>query len=155
MINFMRVDHRLLHGQVALSWFGTTNANCILIPNDDVPNDAIRKATLKMARPTGAKLVIMSVEKAADQINAGAANKWDMLVVVESIHDAYRFISKLNNKPRKLNLGGTKKTDSTKSLSAAVNVTEQDEKELKRLSDLGVKVYIQQVPTSPLKVLFE
>jgi mannose/fructose/N-acetylgalactosamine-specific phosphotransferase system component IIB len=52
-------------------------------------------------------------------------------------------------------LGGTKKTDSTKSLSAAVNVTEQDEKELKRLSDLGVKVYIQQVPTSPSKVLFE
>lgn len=75
--------------------------------------------------------------------------------MVESIHDAYRFISKLNNKPRKLNLGGTKKTDSTKSLSAAVNVTEQDEKELKRLSDLGVKVYIQQVPTSPSKVLFE
>ena len=47
------------------------------------------------------------------------------------------------------------KTDNTKSLSAAVNVTDQDEKELKELSDLGVKVYIQQVPTSPSKVLFE
>ena len=155
MIKFIRVDHRLLHGQVALSWFGTTNTNCILIPNDEIPNDTVRKATLKMARPTDAKLVIMPVEKVADQINSGAANKWDMMVVLESIHDAYRFISKLDNKPKELNLGGTKKTDNTKSLSAAVNVTDKDEKELKELSDLGVKVYIQQVPTSPSKVLFE
>ncbi|MCP9313732.1 transposase [Liquorilactobacillus satsumensis] len=55
MIKFVRVDHRLLHGQVALSWFGATNANCILIANDSVPDDPIRKATIKMARPTGAK----------------------------------------------------------------------------------------------------
>lgn len=155
MIKFMRVDHRLLHGQVALSWFGTTNANCILIPNDEVSNDAVRKATLKMARPSGAKLVIMSVDKATQQINAGSADKWDMMVVVESIHDAYRFINGLNDKPKELNLGGTKKTDKTRSLSAAVNVTDQDEKELQKLSDLGIKIYIQQVPTSPSKVLFE
>lgn len=155
MIKFMRVDHRLLHGQVALSWFGATHTNCILIPNDEVPNDTVRKATLKMARPTGAKLVIMPVEKAADQINSGASNKWNMMVVVESIDDAYRFIKKLTDKPKELNLGGTKKTNSTKSISATVNVTEKDEKELKELSDLGVKVYVQQVPTSPSKVLFE
>lgn len=155
MIKFMRVDHRLLHGQVALSWFGASHTNCILIANDDVPNDPIKKATIKMAKPTGAKLVIMAIDKAAQQINAGAADKWDMMVIVESIHDAYRLITKLNNKPKELNLGGTKSTDKTKKLSAAVYVTENDEKELKELSDLGIKVYIQQVPTSLSKTLFE
>ncbi len=63
MIKFIRVDHRLLHGQTALSWYGATHANCVLIANDDVPNDPIRKATTKMARPVGAKLVIMPIQK--------------------------------------------------------------------------------------------
>lgn len=153
MIKFIRVDHRLLHGQVALSWFGATNANCILIANDDVPNDPVRKATIKMARPNGAKLVIMSIKKSVDQINSGIADKYDLMIVVESIHDAYRLITGLKNKPKELNLGGTKATAETESLSATVNVTPQDKQELQQLSDAGVKVYIQQVPTASSKTL--
>lgn len=155
MIKFMRVDHRLLHGQVALSWFGATGANCILIPNDEIPSDPVKKATIKMARPNGAKLVLMTIDRATQQINAGKADKWSMMVIAGSIHDAYRFIKGLNDKPKALNLGGTKKTAETKSLSSAVNVTAEDEKELKEINQMGVKVYLQQVPTSPVKNLFD
>lgn len=41
MIKCLRVDHRLLHGQVAFSWTTALGADCILIANDDVMNDAI------------------------------------------------------------------------------------------------------------------
>ncbi|KRM87527.1 PTS sugar transporter subunit IIB [Lacticaseibacillus thailandensis] len=153
MIKFIRVDHRLLHGQTALSWYGATHANCVLIANDDVPNDPIRKATTKMARPVGAKLVIMPIQKSIDQINSGIADKYDIMIVVESIHDAYRLISGLKDKPESLNLGGTKKTDDTENISTAVNVTAQDKVELKKLSTSGVKVYIQQVPTAASKTV--
>lgn len=34
MIVFLRVDHRLLHGQVAFSWTQYVGADCILIAND-------------------------------------------------------------------------------------------------------------------------
>ncbi len=43
MIVFLRVDHRLLHGQVAFSWTQYVGADCILIANDSVPNDDLRK----------------------------------------------------------------------------------------------------------------
>ncbi len=39
MILLTRVDHRLLHGQVAFSWTQGLGADCILIANDDVPTD--------------------------------------------------------------------------------------------------------------------
>lgn len=53
MIILTRVDHRLLHGQVAFSWTQSIGADCILIANDDVPNNEIRKTTIKLAKPQG------------------------------------------------------------------------------------------------------
>ncbi len=53
MIKLVRVDHRLLHGQVAFSWTQALGADCILIANDDVPQNDIRKTTIKLAKPAG------------------------------------------------------------------------------------------------------
>lgn len=47
MIVNVRVDHRLLHGQVAMAWNQVLGSDCILIANDSVPNDEIRKAGIK------------------------------------------------------------------------------------------------------------
>ena len=58
MIKLLRVDHRLLHGQVAFSWTSKLSADCILIASDAVMNDDLRKMSIKLAKPTGVKLVI-------------------------------------------------------------------------------------------------
>ena len=39
MIKLLRVDHRLLHGQVAFSWKNAVEADCILIACDAVMKD--------------------------------------------------------------------------------------------------------------------
>ena len=70
MIKLVRVDHRLLHGQVAFTWTSAINADCILIANDAVPKDDLRKTSLKLAKPTGVKLVMKSVEDSIDAINS-------------------------------------------------------------------------------------
>ena len=49
MIQLLRVDHRLLHGQVAFSWVKNLQSNCILIANDKVVNDEVYKTTLKLS----------------------------------------------------------------------------------------------------------
>ena len=41
MILLTRVDHRLLHGQVATSWVGTLGADCIFCVGDHVANDPV------------------------------------------------------------------------------------------------------------------
>ena len=55
MIKLLRVDHRLLHGQVAMTWTQELDTNCILIACDAVVKDDVRKTTLKLARPAGVK----------------------------------------------------------------------------------------------------
>ncbi|MBA1434131.1 PTS sugar transporter subunit IIB, partial [Bombilactobacillus bombi] len=61
MILKTRIDCRLLHGQVAVSWTSGIGANCILIANDKVVNDHLLKTTMRMAKPQGCKLVIKNI----------------------------------------------------------------------------------------------
>lgn len=71
MITLLRVDHRLLHGQVAFSWTQYVGADCILIANDSVPGDKLRKTTIKLAKPPSVKLVIKNVNDSIEAIKAG------------------------------------------------------------------------------------
>ena len=72
MILLTRVDHRLLHGQVAVSWVQGLQANCIFCVGDRVANDPIWKMTLKMGKPADCKLVIKDMAHAIEAINSGS-----------------------------------------------------------------------------------
>ena len=56
MIKLTRVDYRLIHGQVAMSWTHALDVDCILCASDAVAKDDMRKAALRLARPNGVKL---------------------------------------------------------------------------------------------------
>ncbi len=62
MITLLRVDHRLLHGQVAFSWTQYVGADCILIANDSVPGDELRKTTIKLAGNDSNLLIVFYVQ---------------------------------------------------------------------------------------------
>ena len=62
MIELVRIDHRLLHGQVAFSWTKTIGADCILVADDDATTNSLKMTTLRLAKPQGVKLVIKTVD---------------------------------------------------------------------------------------------
>lgn len=145
MIKMLRVDHRLLHGQVAVSWKSALDIDCILVANDKVPGDAFRKSAIKMAKPADTKLVIKTLDDSVKAITSGVTDKYKLLIVVESIADAARLCRECGI--RQLNLGGTKATSDTRSLSKAVNVTSEETEVLRSLLAEGVDVEIQMVPS--------
>ena len=107
MILLLRVDHRLLHGQVAFSWTQTLGADCILIANDAVAVDDLRKTTMKLAKPQGVKLVIKDIKAAIEALNSGVTDKYKLFIVVESVEDAYKIVSNVKQ-IKQVNLGGIK-----------------------------------------------
>ncbi len=80
-------------------------ADCILIANDDVPTNDIRKTTIKLAKPQGVKLVIKTIEDSIHALKSGVTDKYKLFIVVESIEDAYNLAE---NYPEitKIHLGG-------------------------------------------------
>ncbi|KAF1300592.1 MULTISPECIES: PTS sugar transporter subunit IIB [Enterococcus] len=149
MILLTRVDHRLLHGQVAFSWTQNLGADCILIANDDVPTNDLRKTTIKLAKPQGVKLVIKNIEDSIAALESGVTDKYKLFIVVESVEDAYR-IAKNCPDITEINLGGTKVREDTKNISKAINVTSKELNLLDELVSLGKKVEIRQVPSDKL-----
>ena len=146
MIKLLRVDHRLLHGQVAFSWTNALGTDCILIANDSVPGDDIRKTTLKLSKPNGVKLVIKTIDDAIAAVNSGVTDKYKLFIIVESIHDARRMVEGCHS-IRAVNLGGTKKTPDKKAISKFIFATEQDVEDIRAMAAAGAEVELRQVPS--------
>lgn len=151
MIHLLRVDHRLLHGQVAFSWVKNLGCDCILIANDKVINDEVYKTTLKLAKPEGCKLVIKDIKSSIEAINSGVTEKYQLIIVVENIKDGYEIAKNCNIKS--INLGGTKASENTKNISKAVNITSDEEKLLNELCDKNIEIEIRQLPLDK-KILY-
>lgn len=146
MILLTRVDHRLLHGQVAFAWTQDIGADCILIANDDVPNNEIRKTTIKLAKPQGVKLVIKNIADSITALQSGVTDKYKLFIVVESIEDAYKLAAACPEITH-INLGGTKAGEGKVSLSKAIHATAEEQQLMKELEAKGVEVEIRQVPS--------
>ncbi|MCQ9628148.1 PTS sugar transporter subunit IIB [Cetobacterium somerae] len=152
MILLLRVDHRLLHGQVAFSWIQNLGADCILIANDSVVNDELRKTTMKLAKPQEVKLVIKNIEDSIQALKSGVTDKYKLFIVVESVEDAYK-IAKEVDEIKQINLGGVKARENSRNISKAVNLLEEEENLLKELQSLGIEIEIRQVANDN-KVLY-
>ena len=44
MIKLVRLDYRLLHGQVVFAWTGHTGAQRIIVVDDDAATDELKKS---------------------------------------------------------------------------------------------------------------
>lgn len=146
MIKLVRVDHRLLHGQVAMAWTQSLDVDCMLIANDAIMKDEIRKTTLKLAKPNGVKLVMKNIEDSITALNSGVTDKYKLFIVVESIEDARRLAVSCRN-IREINLGGLKpREEAVKKLYKTIPVSAQDEVLLRELIEAGTRIEIRQVP---------
>ena len=146
MIKLMRVDHRLLHGQVAFSWTNALGTDCILIANDSVPTDDIRKTTLKLSKPNGVKLVIKTIDDAIAAINSGVTDKYKLFIIVETIHDAKRMVEGCQT-VRAVNLGGTRKAEEKKAISKFIFASKSDIEDIRAMLQAGAEVELRQVPS--------
>ncbi|MEI0530571.1 PTS sugar transporter subunit IIB [Brachyspira pilosicoli] len=154
MFLLLRVDHRLIHGQVAFTWVNNLNSDCILVANDLVSSDELKKTSIKLAKPQGVKLVIKNIDDSIAALNSDVTDKYKLMIIVESVEDAYKIVK---NVPyiKSINLGGTKTREGTRNISKAVNLLPQEEDLLKDLiNNDSVEVEIRQVPTDS-KVLYK
>ena len=68
MIKLVRIDHRLLHGQVVFSWCKQLNIERIIVVDDTTAGDEFQKVSLNLSKPTGTKLNIFSVKETLEKM---------------------------------------------------------------------------------------
>lgn len=148
MIKMVRVDHRLLHGQVAFTWIKSVGADCILIANDAVAANDLRMAALRMAKPEGCKLVMKSIDDSVKALNSGVTDKYNLSIITETIADVARLANAVDG-IKEINLGGVKVEEGKKQISKAVFVSDEECDTIRDLEARGIHMYVQMVPDEP------
>ena len=151
MIRLFRVDHRLLHGQVAFSWTKAICADCILVANDHAATDRLTMTTLRLAKPQGTKLVIKTIDDSIKALNSGVTDKYNLLVVVGDIDDAKKVCDAYPG-VTSINLGGCKNHEGARPVSQAVFLDPKQEEQLSELKARGIEIEIRQVPTEKKEI---
>lgn len=145
MIGLFRIDDRLLHGQVALTWTPSVGAGCILVANDRVAGDDFQKMALNLAKPANVKLLVKSITDTAAILNDVRYHGIKMLVLVNSVKDAYT-LSELVPDIQSINFGGLRSKEGSKAVSKAISLTESDISIIRKMLDKGLELEIRQVP---------
>ena len=101
-----RIDNRLLHGIVATQWAGRSGAQRIMIIDDTVANNELTKASMKLARPTGMAISIITEETALNNFKAGKYNDHTVFVLVKKPETLVK-LSEIGVKIPELVIGGT------------------------------------------------
>jgi fructoselysine and glucoselysine-specific PTS system IIB component len=148
MIELLRVDHRLLHGQVAVTWTAAVRADCIFIVGDKVANDEVWRTTLKLGKPRGCKLVIKDMAHAIEAINSGVTDKYHMIICVQTIADAKQLVEGCPQ-ITSINLGNTKETPTTKEVTRQIFLEETDIEMLRDLTARGIELEYRALADDP------
>lgn len=155
MIVQIRVDDRLIHGQVALLWGKELNTRGILVANDHAAEDATQAATLKMACPAGQKLLIRSVEDAIKVASDPRGKDMRIFGLVDKVSDALKIVEGAPGAVGAVNVANTGRFDRSDDAAKITLVTNvilnPDEVEAtKKLVATGVPV-IHQVGVTDAK----
>ncbi|MFM1654967.1 PTS system mannose/fructose/N-acetylgalactosamine-transporter subunit IIB [Brevibacillus sp. B_LB10_24] len=150
MIVKMRIDDRLLHGQVAYSWKSALSYNAIVIASDEAANDDVRKMALKLCCPDGVKLATRTIEEAAALLKNPKLEPMRVFVICAKPKDAYELLERIEEKPV-VNVGGMQMADDKVLLSPAVYVSKEDIEYLDKIQAKGIELEVRQVPSEHAK----
>ena len=143
-----RIDNRLLHGIVATQWAGRSGAQRIMIIDDTVANNELTKASMKLARPTGMAISIITEETALNNFKAGKYNDHTVFVLVKRPGTLVK-LSEIGVKIPELVIGGTVKPEEGEEavkFSKRAYAKPDDLEAYKKLKAARTKLYAQYVP---------
>lgn len=146
MIKLMRIDERLIHGQIVTGWSKLLSVSAIVVGNDKAASDELLKMTLKMAAPNGMKVSIQSVEGAIKLLKDPRCENMSILVIVDNPKDALTIAESVPGIPG-INVGNygrkEKEANHRMTLSKALFANEEEIEVLRQLDHTGIPCFVQ------------
>lgn len=144
----LRVDDRLIHGQVATRWATGLKVNRIMVIDDKVATNEMEKSVLRMAAPTGVNTSILTVEKASANIKNGNYQGQRVLIVIKTPEVAVQLLNAGVN-VKQVNIGNLSNRPDTVQIKKSVSLSDSERKAVEFLLEKGVEVTAQMVPDDP------
>ena len=90
-VAFIRIDERLIHGQIIEAWIPQTHTNAVLIVDDELCINTLKKTILSLTIPESIRLFIEDTNRAVELLLGETTSSYRMMILFPSIEAIYRF----------------------------------------------------------------
>lgn len=143
-ISLVRIDDRLIHGQVATVWTKVSKCNRIIACSDEVAADTLRKTLLLQVAPPGIKAYVLPIDKAIAAYKNPKYADFKTLFLFTNPTDVVRMVEG-GVDIKSVNVGGMCYKEGKTQITGAVTVNQEDIDAFKKLHERGIELEIRKV----------
>ncbi len=143
----VRIDDRLIHGQVTLAWGSSLNPDVMVLVNNDVASTEWKRELYSTTDTMGVRIDVLGIDSFLDHLAKGRWQSEDAILVVNSAADLLALV-RGGLSIKQINVGGMHFSDGKREVLAYVYVDDDDIRDLLDISDLGIAVEARDVPQS-------
>lgn len=151
MIKMVRLDERMIHGQIAIKWSRHLDVNRIIVADDEAANNPVIQQSLMMAAPATCKTAIVTVDKAIGLCNDPRAESLTILLIVATPENLLRVAKEVKDIPV-INVGNYGRiaakqgTEARKMYDQNLYLYENEKAVLKQVVATGIRCIMQTTP---------
>lgn len=142
----VRIDTRLLHGQVATAWTKQIAPNRIIVVSDGVAHDELRKTMIEQAAPPGVPANVVPISKMVEVAKDPRFGATKAFLLFETPQDLLKCIEG-GVDIKKVNIGSMAHSVGKVVVTNAIAMGEDDVKTLEELKAKGVEFEARKVPS--------
>lgn len=143
--SLVRIDDRLIHGQIATQWLKYAHGNKVVIIDNKVPEQPIQVRILKAAAPPGVKVLIKNVAEGIEFCKKDPKPD-ESIVVLVRVPEVIETLVDAGIEMKEVVLGGMGYKAGRKRLNKSVSANEEEIECMKRLASKGINIYYHLVP---------
>jgi mannose/fructose/N-acetylgalactosamine-specific phosphotransferase system component IIB len=153
-IALVRIDNRLVHGQILEAWLPFLKAECIAVVDDQAASDLFHETVIRMAVPREIKVIVSGVAEFAESYPFKQGRGPKTIVLFSKISDAQR-AHRIGFRFNQLNIGNIYHEECKLCCTPSVLLSDEDIRDINALRDAGVRIELLRVPGEKAIDLFE
>ena len=134
-IKLVRVDYRLIHGQVVARWLKVCPVRRIVLVDDVLGNDEFMSDIYKMAVPKGTDVDIVTIDNTDDTV----------FLISKDIETCLKLVEKGVELPA-INVGAVPNEEGRKLITTGVAISQKELDMLEELNSKGIEINVQPMP---------
>ena len=144
-VGLIRVDFRLIHGQVITLWSKTYPTDKIVIIDNDLAKDEFMSMVYESAAPSGVRVRIYDEDKAIRLWTKNQFGDFKVMILFRDISTCYHMYQK-GLPMESVQIGGVPKKPNRANIVPAVNLSAEELQQLGEMDAHGIRVYAQVLP---------
>ena len=151
-LSLVRIDDRLIHGQVVLGWSRVLKPDRIAVANDRIAKNAWERRFYTASVPPHIKVSFLTLDETAVELLNNLYKNESVLMLFEGVRDVYTMVQK-GVRLEEVNVGGLHHREGAEELLPYVFLTAEDRGLLRELVKQGVTLRAQDIPGNSATVI--